>query len=490
MTDFFLFYDLFLLFLLFNKNIGLLNNNITNLSNIAVIPFKTFYPPVNLNGRRPFGAKDFFNSIHYSSSYLELEAGNNNSQKLSLFFEFDNYYFSIDDKYFKDEIINNLLCHYSSSLSNSYGTDKSKTLYAENNKKYIFARDYFKIYSDIYLKNYDLCKLNFYHSLDNYKNISNTCGKIGLLYASEYLYNSLAEVNFINQIHKNFENVDISWIFQYNSNNEKDNEGLFIMGIESLEKNNNKNELISIYSKLTECGNVLEWNFPIDELYIGNFYYEIEDEEIKIDPNIEGFEIPKIFSDKLMEIYFNKYIYKNICETEIATEFYTVISCHKDKFNENDINNFPDINFYKFKIGFNFTFSGKELFFQKDNKSFFRMITNLKSNEKDYKFGRLFLKKYKIIFNSESKSMSFYKNNNKKNVKEKNNVKVKKNKSVINVITYFIIGFLFLGLGFFLGRKYFFIDKKRLANELEDDNYEYKSRNDDIKKEEKLIEMS
>ena len=57
-------------------------------------------------------------------------------------------------------------------------------------------------------------------------------------------------------------------------------------------------------------------------------------------------------------------------------------------------------------------------------------------------------------------------------------------------MAYFFIGFIFLVLGFFFGRKCYFIDKKRLANELEDDNYEYKSKKDDIKKENKLIEMS
>ena len=489
MIYFSLFYSLISsLFLFLKINPVLLFNDIQNTPNIVVIPFKTFYRPIYQEGIRPFGAKDFFNTIQYSSSYFELETGDNNNQKLSLFFSLDDYFFDIDDNYFNDEKINNLICHYSRDLSKFYEIDKSKTLYVANDKRHIFARDYFKIYSDIQLNEYNLYKLNFHHSLDNFKNISYTCGKIGLLYASEDLSKGLAEVNFINQIHKNMENVDISWTFQYNSNNDNDYEGLFIIGIESLEKSRNKNNLIPIYTKLT-YGNILEWKFPIDELYIGNYNYEINNEEIKIDSDIQGFEIPKIFYDKLNDIYFNKYISKKICETEITTEFHIVISCYKDKFNEKDINNFPEINFYKFKIGFNFTFSGKELFFQKDTKYFFRMIINLKSIEKDFKFGRLFLKKYQIIFNSDSKSMSFYKNNNNKNnIYEKNNIK--KKITFINVISYFFIGVLFLFIGIFFGRKHCFTDKKRSANELEDDNFEYKSKKDDISKEKKLIEMA
>jgi len=257
-------------------------------------------------------------------------------------------------------------------------------------------------------------------------------------------------VNFINQIHNNSENIDISWTFQYysNSNNIKDNnyDGFFIIGVESFEKYNKKNNLITIYTKLTECGNVLEWKFPLDKLYIGNFFYEINNEELKIDTDIEGFEIPQKFLDNLNEIFFDKYYSKKICETEIIIESLIVISCYNDKFTENDIQNFPEINFYKYKIGFNFSFTGKELFYKKDKKYFFRMVANLKNNEKDYKVGRMFLEKYQVIFNSDTKSMSFYKNNiNRNNIYESDS---------INIIIYFFIGFLFLEIGIFFGRQY------------------------------------
>ena len=118
------------------------------------------------------------------------------------------------------------------------------------------------------------------------------------------------------------------------------------------------------------------------------------------------------------------------------------------------------------------------------------MIINLKNIENDFKLGRLFLKKYQVIFNSDAKSMSFYKeNNNNKNIYE-NNIKNKNIKKCISIISYFGIGILFLGIGIFFGRRYCFIDKKRLANELEDDNYEYKSQKGDSKSKANLIEMA
>ena len=480
-----------IIFLLsFLKIESLLNeNNTINSPNIAVIPFKTFYPPINQNGNKPFGAKDYYNSIHYSSSYLEIETGkNDNNQKLNLFFILDDYSIDLDDNYFKEEKIQNLICNYSSNFSDSYEIDKTKNIHVANKAYSVYSREYFKIFSDINLVKHNKIKFNFFHSIDKIKNISYTCGKAGLLYASKELFGSYSEINLINQIHNNLSNVDVSWTFKFNLNNDK-YEGLFIMGIESLEKKENKNILIPIYTKLTGHGNILEWKFTIDELFIGNQIYEINDEEIKIDSNIEGFEVPKLFSEKLNEIFFNKYYSQKICENEIVTKSHKVISCYSDKFTENDLKNFPEINFYKFKIGYNFTFTWNDLFYKRDKKYFFKMINNIENKDIDFKVGRIFLKKYQVIFNSDAKSMSFYKNNNHKNILYEN--KYINNKNIfLSVLSYIFIGILFLGLGIFFGRKYCFINKKRYANELEDDNYVYKSKKDGIKKEQKLIEMS
>ena len=463
------------------------SNNITDNPNIALIPFKTFYSPVNQEGERPFGAKDYFNTIHHSYSYLEIETGKNNNQKLPLFFILDDYSILIDDNYFKGQNIINLICNYSNTLSDSYEIDNTKNIYVANKGKCDLGREYFKIYSDISLTQYHVIKFNFFHSRDKSKNISYSCGEVGLLYASEELYDSMSDINFINQIHKSLSNVDVSWTFQYNSNNDNEYEGIFIIGIESLEKKENKNNLIPLYTKLTGYG-IFEWKFPIDKLYIGEELYEINDEEIKIDSDIEGFEISNLFSDKLNEIFFNKYYSKKICENETVVNSRIVIYCYIDQFKESDIKDFPEINFYKYKIGFNFSFTGNELFFKKEKKYFFRMIIK-ETNDKDFIFGKMFLKKYQVIFNSDAKTMSFYKNNNNNRI-VKDNINMN-NKSIIsNTVVNIIVGIVFLIFGIFLGKKYCFIDKKRYANELEDDNYVYKSNNDDVKKTSKLIEMS
>ena len=67
------------------------------------------------------------------------------------------------------------------------------------------------------------------------------------------------------------------------------------------------------------------------------------------------------------------------------------------------------------------------------------MITNIEKNKKDFKLGMMFLKKYQVIFNSESNSMPFYKNNNLEIDVTTN----KSKKNIINLQLYFYWNYIF-----------------------------------------------
>ena len=114
------------------------------------------------------------------------------------------------------------------------------------------------------------------------------------------------------------------------------------------------------------------------------------------------------------------------------------------------------------------------------------MVAYLQRFRTDFLLGRIFLKKYKVIFNSDSKSMLFYdikmQNEEIHKNKEKNNI-------ALAIVIYFISGILFLVIGLFLGRKFCLLRRRIYANELEDENYVYESKNKKIKKEQKLIEL-
>ena len=479
---------LLLLIIKIKSKDGKMNENIA--PNIAVIPFKIYYPP-KLNNYS-FSCKDYLDTIHQSLPYLEIEIGEsikkiklskeeelkirNQQQFIILFLEIDDSQFYIDDNYFYNEE-KKLLCRYSSELSTSYEIEPSKNI-IQDNKNYVYASDYIKIFTDKILSKYDKIKIEFKHNYYKGKNISFACGKAGLYPANNEI-NVEIQYNFLRQIHHNLNNVDYSFSFQF-----KNNDGLLIIGEESLEKKN-KEDLISIYIKQAKYGGKFEWRFAVDQITLNEQYYEFEEEDFIIRNDLEGIEVPYSFYNKLNYLFFKKYFTSKICQTEIVNNFYIVISCNSDKFTYKDINNFPEIKILKHKIGYNFTFNGEELFYQKNNMFIFKIISYLEKFKTDFKLGRIFLKKYKVIFNPDSKSILFYKNYN---IKIEKDNKTKKNIALIT-LSYIFIGLLFLLAGIYFGRKFCNSRRKIYANELEDNNYVYESKYKVIKSERKLIEL-
>ena len=467
--------------------------------NIAVVPFKTFKIP-NKNNEDSFSPRDYFDIIHSSKIYLEIEIGQsiknktlskeeeskipNKKQFLPLFIIIDDINLYIVDNYFYDKK-KQAICRYSTELSTSYQVNSSYKFTPNNLGKQIYASDYFKIFSNTLLNYYNMIKIDFKHLFDPSKNISFACGKVGLIVPKNKLYLN-SDINFIGQIHKALENVDVSFTFEFNDNGkiEGSDEGLLIIGAGSYEKN--EDDLISVYSIPNNYGSDLNWRFEMDQITIGDNFFEFSNEQFLIKADIEGIEIPYSFYELLKRTYFNYYFKKKICQYDIVNNNYLVFSCNSSIFTEEDIQKFPQIDFLKSPLGFNFSFSGKELFYKKNNVYFFKMVAYLQRFRTDFLLGRMFLKKYKIIFNSDSKSMLFY---DIKIQNEEIHITKQKNNIVLAIIIYFISGILFLVIGLFLGRKFCLLRRRIYANELEDDNYVYESKNKVIKKEQKLIEL-
>ena len=486
--------------LLFIIKISSKESNKTKLpSSIAVLPFKTFKIP-NKNNEDSFSSRDYFDIIHSSKIYLEIEIGQsiknktlskeeesiipNKKQFLPLFIIIDDINLYIVDNYFYDKKKKEI-CRYSTELSTLYQVNSSYKFTPNNLSKQIYASDYFKIFSNTLLNDYNMIKIDFKHLYDPSKNISFACGKVGLIVPKNKLYLN-SDINFIGQIHKALENVDVSFTFKFNDNGkiEGSDEGLLIIGAGSYEKN--RDDLISIYSIPNNYGSDLNWRFEMDQITIGDNFFEFSNEQFMIKADIEGIEIPYSFYELLKRTYFNYYFKKKICQYDIVNNNYLVFSCNSSIFTEEDIKKFPQIDFLKSQLGFNFSFSGKELFYKNNNAYFFKMVAYLQRFRTDFLLGRIFLKKYKVIFNSDSKSMLFYdikmQNEEIHKNKEKNNI-------ALAIVIYFISGILFLVIGLFLGRKFCLLKRRIYANELEDDNYVYESKNKVIKKEQKLIEL-
>ncbi len=110
------------------------------------------------------------------------------------------------------------------------------------------------------------------------------------------------------------------------------------------------------------------------------------------------------------------------------------------------------------------------------------MISYFSNIKTEFVFWRIFSKKYQVIFNSDSKSIYFYKSNIIKNDRynindEKGDGISKYNNNSKNVflfaISYFFIGVIFLFCGIYFGRRFSKFNRKIYAYELEDGNYIY-----------------
>ena len=130
------------------------------------------------------------------------------------------------------------------------------------------------------------------------------------------------------------------------------------------------------------------------------------------------------------------------------------------------------------------------------------MISYFSNIKTEFVFWRIFSKKYQVIFNSDSKSIYFYKSNIIKNDRynindEKGDGISKYNNNSKNVflfaISYFFIGVIFLFCGIYFGRRFSKFNRKIYAYELEDGNYIYiyeqNNKNNKSEKDKNLIEL-
>ena len=340
------------------------------------------------------------------------------------------------------------------------------------------------------LNKYNMVKILFRHALRTNNNISFSCGRVGLLYNSEKQDN-YTQANFIHQIHSKLKGVDYSFMFKFDENNknEENEGGLFIAGAESHIKNNKKYELYSIYTRTRNTMNKQEWRFKGEKMLLGKLNIDLDDVEFVIKIDTEGIEIPYYIYDIFKKDIFKDYYERNICGSEDIYNHYLITFCYSNNFTNNDIINFPNIKIIKNEIDLNLSFTGEELFYKKGNKYFFKLIGTYETQKPEIKLGRFFLRKCNVIFNADSKTMTFYKiiDNDKSQYQNTERHEVKK--GYITFLSYTLISLIFLILGFFFGRKFCIMRRKRYANELEDNNYVYETNGKIDKSSQKLIDL-
>ena len=346
---------------------------------------------------------------------------------------------------------------YDRIKSKTFNNLTSFNIIHKNFKNGCFAKEnfQFELYEE-YNKNIIFNQLKFFLPDDsklnlNKKESNNTCAIIGLRLNNKdlftespknfvyYLMEYFAEKNN-KLINNSLEINNYYWTIKYNDKNE--NLGYFSIGdpphLSEPEKYKEKKffefniefkysslyweiQFNEIYLNKTDINNNNDYNLIYLNKYFGGhncvFYPEIN----LIFGTIEYFNVIK-------NEFFNKFFSKGICyikkfhlnnnNSTIIEGFggdYNFIICNKYKIKEYGINQFylefPSLNFYFKLMNYTFTFNSTELFLENKDAIYF-LICNKKNSVDQWVFGKIFMKKYQIVFNSEMKTMAFYINNN------------------------------------------------------------------------------
>ena len=389
-------------------------------------------------------------------------------------------------------------------------------------------------YSDIKNKNNNIINsetyLNFlYENIRNEKENENIYGKIGLN------INNYKDVNcprFIPSLKKKNIIKKYVWYFEFYSRFG----GNFYIGPEPHLYNIKYNifkdyQYIKLKTILSNEGYV-QWNILFDKILLknnaNNYRLYLNDKMAKIEFNL-GLIIGTNEYQKIIENNFFKYlIKKKICKKSLEKIFvnnieksYYVYKCNEASLLRVNLNNyfsyydsFPQFEFFSADLEYSLELSNYDLFEKINGYMYFLIIFDSENNSV-WKLGQVFLKKHVMIFDHESKTIGFYnkelkpkeedikindnlinnefdsKNiinniteiNNYKNNKNTDNIinnnsyeKLTKKKKILNnIIKCFILIIIIsiiIIISFCLGMKIKESRKKR-ANELKDDDFEY-----------------
>ena len=331
----------------------------------------------------------------------------------------------------------------------------------------------------------------------------NTCAIIGLQLNNKDIIKETPK-NFIHYLiqnafnEKNKNNLNINsfyWTIKYNNlnsiNNIDDDEGFFSIGDPPHvydPDNYKKNNFIEF--NIDSGYSSLFWGIKFNEIYLNksrNIYLKkfFMGHNCLFYPELNIFLSTIEYFNTIKKEFFNKFLMDRICfEKKIfisqinstvingLSGEYTIIFCDKNRVEEYGNNKFylefPSVNFYHKLMNYTFVFKGNELFYEdkKENKIYFLIAK--KNNEVDqWIFGKIFMKKYQVIFNSEMKTIGFYINTNRNINNNYNNYFRYKNFKIIALI---LFSFLILIIAILLGYKYkksFFKKNKIVVKELE-----------------------
>ena len=419
----------------------------------------------------------FENLLSFNSTYTTIEMGTPH-QKVDFYFNLEHNKIYVTD----------IGCQ----KTNLYNfNNKSKTLYILGDMEKGNQRDNRVLFMET-LYFYDNINLSEVYQLDEYPlyylsefNENNfeygLCGNIGLS-ITQYEANNLdpdeyeyyikyirTQNNYFSFFHYNDTDFIINGIFLHQEFNDMFTEIKNISWVNPIIRENS-----------------LNWEISMKEVYYNNIHFKNK-VTFELNPLFELIIGTNDYKNNIQKDFFDFYINKKICSMN-EMKGYSIFECDPDKFGINDIKKFPTLFMYNLDINHIFEMNGTELFLKLNNKYYFKVVFSVESQE-IYKWtiGKIFFRKYPTIFSSTNRLIGFYIKPNEGIVNDNQNIEREEDSESGPAdssiyIKILIIALIFTGLGLYIGKRLFFQRRKK-ANELTDDYYEYDSGdNKDIKK--------
>ena len=460
---------------------------IQNTKNYIVLPFKTTNIPFqDLNSDSAI--ENFLSQIDINQPYTTLSFGNP-SKNVDVYLSMKNLAFSISS----NNCLKDSYSSYDPSLSNTFKNETPYTYSIGDIKQVCIANEQCLFYNNLNLaQNIILDNFKFYlgnNTSPKSDNISPNkfCGIVGLM---RYSSNSqLYDYNLVNYLKKIGKINSYSWgIFYFDKENsynvDKDiiskYDGYLIVGI--------TNDTYLNFFKTDNIYSIYGYNSFFWSLHFNKIYFNVSDNENVCSENTRiefVIDMNYITSDGtyykgIKKHFFQKYFEKNICLEEKmynANEkgYNYMIICNSEF--KSSISSFPNIYFYNERFPYVFNLDYTDVFMEYNNKIYFLIIFKEDMNTL-WRLGKIFMKKYPFIFDYDKKTVSFV-HLKKYGGGQSNNEsdKTKENKSGIfaNIKIYIIIILLIIAviIGIFIGKYIWDKQRKKRANELDDDNYEY-----------------
>ena len=248
--------------------------------------------------------------------------------------------------------------------------------------------------------------------------------------------------------------------------------------------NYDENKSVKIQSRF--IGGTYPWCFDIDEIMVGNNRKILSGTEmwVEIENDFSLLMGNNLYQKYIEGQFFKEFFDKNICKKiEYNPNYYHyryyAIECDKEGFGLEQIKNFPNISFVIKSKETEISFENHELFTETKYKYFFNVVFSIYGGGR-WVFGKLFLKKFPVMFDLDQETFEIY-NDNYGNI-EPNNDNLNQTFST-TILILIIIGLILIlcitaFLFYYLGKNLNPFRKKK-ANEL-DDEYEYYSQKETI----------